>query len=656
MKLTEKYQATKLPENSIYSVVQCIFHEVFCDIPNISIDNTSFSESEECFVYEETEEEKKFYTERYFDLTRKTLNESTNSINKHENDLLDFSCKLGKKMLILRGKQGYGKTTLLRKVFFHILPKKNNKILPVYMSFNQHINRISGQNNESENYFYDQFSNIIRKYTKSVLKRLDNDFLSFLRERVKHIEFDIALSQIENLPDKTMSADQKIKEIQNLQQEEIKKASAVLYSLQFIKKKYNVLPILIFDDLDALPYDFIMWLFNEAHDLSQTYDFKTILSMRPFTFEKIRNQNMQVIDPVPIKIGFPNCSVFLTETLKNLEKKTEAISKRTEIVVGNKIVTPENINVFIKNYCKILSSSDDASWFLESVSGGDLRRFRSLIRTYFSSGHIEPEKIMSDILALNPAESSLPIWIVYTSIITNNYLSVFPHTKTNEDEFVINLFCNGREYANTYLIRLHMLAYSCKQNSIPELSEFLDQYKPLLPKEGKSALQNSVKKVLKRFNNAGLIVNNKYFHIDRRECINDIESFRTQPLATYYISDLFTRFEYIAYMKDDIDYDDVSFGIRNCIEIREHQERFKDVVKFLQFFFEKEKLFLQQIPQEHIEDYIRNFSPENGYYMFSHQMVEKMIDYGLRRNFDTYDLEKLKKEIIKIVSDVNRTK
>lgn len=373
--------------------------------------------------------------------------------------------------------------------------------------------------------------------------------------------------------------------------------------------------------------------------------------MRPITYEKIKDQNMYVIDPVHIKMDFPNCSVFLAETLKNFENKIKTTSKNTKIVVGNKILTPENINVFIRNYCKILSSSEEASLFLESISGGDLRRFRSLVRTYFCSGHIEPEKIMSDLLALNPTENSLPLWIVYTSIITNNYLSVFPHTKTNEDEFVINLFCNGREYANTYLIRLHILAYSYKHNSIPELSDFLDQYRPLLPSERVVALQNSVKKVLKRFNNAGLIKNNKYFHIDRRDSINDIESFRTQPLAAYYMSDLFTKFEYIAYMKDDIDYDDTSFGIRDCIEIRDHQERFKEVVKFLQFFFFKEKLFLQQIPQEHLEDYLSNFSPENGYYLFSHQMVEKMIDYGQRRNFDTYDLEKLKNEIINIVSE-----
>lgn len=654
MKLTEKYQATKLPENSIYSAIQCIFHEVFCDVPNIDLSRSSFSE-EEGFVYRETEEEQKFYTERNFNLTRETNENNNSNVNKNENDLIDFSIELSKKMLILHGDQGFGKTTLLRKVFFHTLPKKNNKILPIYMSFNQYINKISGRNEESENYFYCNFTNIIRSYMIDFLSRLDHDFYSFLRSKIEHINFDIALRQIENLPHRTLSNEQKIREIENLKQEEIKKNSAVLYSLQFVQKECQVIPILIFDDLDALPYDFIRWLFNEAYSISQIYGFKSILSMRPFTYEKIKNQNMYVIDPIPVKIDFPNCSVFLAETLKNFENKIRTVNKRTEIVAGNKILTPENINIFMRNYCKILSSSDDANLFLKSISGGDLRRFRSLVRAYFCSGHIEPEKIMSDLLALT-AESSLPIWIVYTSIITNNYLSVFPHTKTNEDEFVINLFCNGREYANTYLIRLHILAYSCKHNSITDLSDFLNQYSPLLPSERVVALQNSVKKVLKRFNNAGLIENNKYFHIDRRDCINDIESFRTQPLAAYYMSDLFTKFEYIAYMKDDIDYDDSSFGIRNCIEIRDHQERFKDVVKFLRFFFEKEKTFFNQIPQEHMEDYVRNFSPENGYYLFSHQMVEKMIDYGQRRNFDTYDLEKLKNEIIKIVPNINRTK
>lgn len=100
-------------------------------------------------------------------------------------------------------------------------------------------------------------------------------------------------------------------------------------------------------------------------------------------------------------------------------------------------------------------------------------------------------------------------------------------------------------------------------------------------------------------------------------------------------------------MKDDIDYDENNkYDIKDCIEVREQAERFKEVVKYLHFFYEKEKIFISQIQLAQLDKYIKCFSPaEDKCFLFSLQMVNKMNDYGKRRNFDLYELDRLRKEI-----------
>lgn len=581
------------------------------------------------------------------------------NLNKFENDLIDYSLNIVKKMLVVTGRQGWGKTTLLRNVFYHLLPKNpKNPVLPIYVSFNRHINKFNiNQKENFENLFYELLSDNISKYTAKSLSNIDDKFWTFLKTKKEYIEYFVKCRRLENMVEKgILTTSQQLKEICALQDVELKRFETILYSLQFIQQEYKIEPIFIFDDLDPLQYDFVIWLFNETYRLSHIYYFKTILVMRPNTYQQIKLcKTFQAISPVEFPLEIPNCSTFLTESLAKFKNEINASVKNVNIVVENKKIMPNDINVFVENYCRV-ALSYEAKLFLENTSGGDLRSLKKLLRTYLSSGYIKLEKILG-LISIDLKEDSLPIWIVYTSIITNNYLSVFPHTKTNEDDFIINVLCNGGEYANTYLIRLHILAYFHRFRRISNLDEFMERYSPLL-QEGDTALRNSIKRVLKRFNNARLITNHKHLYIEKKEEVNDIDEFHILPLGHYYLKDLFFKFEYIVYMKDDIDYDENNkYDIKDCIEVREQAERFKEIVKYLHFFYEKEKIFISQIQLAQLDKYIRCFSPsEDKCFLFSLQMVNKMSDYGKRRNFDLYELDGLRKEINEFAEKIfNRT-
>lgn len=481
--------------------------------------------------------------------------------------------------------------------------------------------------------------------------------MDFFKTKKEYIKYFVKCRRLENMVEKgILTTSQQLKEICALQDVELKRFETILYSLQFIQQEYKIEPIFIFDDLDPLQYDFVIWLFNETYRLSHIYYFKTILVMRPNTYQQIKLcKTFQAISPVEFPLEIPNCSTFLTESLAKFKNEINASVKNVNIVVENKKIMPNDINVFVENYCRV-ALSYEAKLFLENTSGGDLRSLKKLLRTYLSSGYIKLEKILG-LISIDLKEDSLPIWIVYTSIITNNYLSVFPHTKTNEDDFIINVLCNGGEYTNTYLIRLHILAYFHRFRRISNLDEFMERYSPLL-QEGDTALRNSIKRVLKRFNNARLITNHKHLYIEKKEEVNDIDEFHILPLGHYYLKDLFFKFEYIVYMKDDIDYDENNkYDIKDCIEVREQAERFKEIVKYLHFFIEKVQIFISQIQLAQLDKYIRCFSPsEDKCFLFSLQMVNKMSDYGKRRNFDLYELDGLRKEINEFAEKIfNRT-
>ena len=141
------------------------------------------------FVIRNQNWKKKFYEERYLNLAPTTVHSKDvngyrfENLNKFENDLIDYSLNIVKKMLVVTGRQGWGKTTLIRNVFYHLLPKNpQNPVLPIYVSFNRHINKFNiNQKENFESLFYELLSDNISKYTAKSLSNIDDKFWTFLK-------------------------------------------------------------------------------------------------------------------------------------------------------------------------------------------------------------------------------------------------------------------------------------------------------------------------------------------------------------------------------------------------------------------------------------------------------------------------------------------
>lgn len=660
MKLTGKYlsfQEYRLAENPIYERYKYIFYKVYDPVPDFKLENLKIEQGK--YTYIESDSEKNFYSEKYLHLSSqanllqisKEHNIDLNIAQTNENILMDFIFKIDYKLLVLNGRKGWGKSTLLRYVLCHLIPKqqKDGK-LPIYISFNEHINELNNASNERtiDNIFYDKILlNIIRKYTNDILVEMSQAFCDYLIEQPEFSKFKLQRERIlhsEAYKNKDFERERKLEEIEDkiLHQKE-----TVLYSLKYLSKIHSVTPLIVFDDIDPLNCNMLEWLYNEAYKLSTHYGFKTLIALRPNSFQEICNKrtNDGALIPKVINMNAPNCNLYLEETLQRLDLliRTDKSIQNSNIQLDKIKISPEDISEFFKDYSSVLLTKESKE-FLANISNGDLRKYQNMLHTYFSSGFIKTEKIMGKIVEKNN-DDYFPSWIIYSSIITNNYLTVFHQVKLENNDFIINILCNGGTFYNSYLIRMHLLSFLCRKHVECNIKDVLSQYGKMTKMANDESLKDSIARVFARFNNAGLIYNNLHHIIHTAEEVYNAKLYNVDALAYYYQNTLLTNFEYLLYMKDDIDYIENSHNIRNCIDVLNFSERFKEVSKYINFLYDEELNFLAALTQKQRGIYLENFSPNKDTLFFSLIIIKKMIEYGRNKRFSVDNLELLKKKI-----------
>ena len=651
MKLANKYNVhqCKLMENDIYTSIQGIFHRVFCDTPDM--DMCASDISKDGFRYIEKNEEERFYKQYYTNLFSdqkytRALNGSLISLNKYEYDLIDYVIGFKDKLLVLTGEKGWGKSTLIKYVFFHLLSQYNTNILPIYISFNKLITEFDyTEYDRFKTPFYKCLLDRIRHYTKSYLSDYKSDFWQYIKTFPVHSDFATQCTLLDQLEiSNIITSNEKIDRFSTLVSKELLLNETIFDSLRYIAEKGKIRPIIIFDDLDPLSYDFLKYLFSESYSISHNYPFQVILAFRPSTYQHIKRvATFDAINPLEMEMRAPDCDSYLSNSLDKLKKELSSSNDIT-IQISNKELLPNDIKTFIDKYCKVILSKD-ARDFLASVSGNDLRVYKKLIRIYFSSGFIDPAKQIG-FISDKSGDDSIPLWIVYSSIITNNHKTVFPHTKKSAGDYIINILCNGSQHANTYLIRLHILSFFSRHNRVQNIEKFISLYEKVVGNRYFD-IESSIFRVFKRFNNSGVITNDKSVWIERKEEVKAIDEFYMKPLGHYYIDELWLKFEYLSYMKDDIDFTEID-DIKDCVLVLDKKDRFKELVKYITFFANEEINFIKQLNDNSKSLYLQFFAPVSEVKLFSLCMTNKMIEYGSRRQYDTYILDDLKQKLQEI--------
>lgn len=555
--------------------------------------------------------------------------------------------------LVITGKKGWGKSTLLRFITAYAIPKinginQNKTCAALYISFNTKQVNVDDFSKEDFNKI---LLNNIRKFCEE--KRgedISSDFYQYLlnkeafskeKEEYKHILEESQLDIIDS--------DEMIKKCFQLRKK-ILTQNDELVSLTCLEYFYydtgsSIIPLLILDDLDPFTTDIQIHAYKKIYELAHDYKIKTILAMRPRSYESVVQDTSDSI-PANTVIAFekPNFNKYLLSKLSRIETKCNT----GVIVSANIFFTVEKMKYFFSYYVDVLTQKDALS-FLVNLSDGDLRVFNRLLETFLSSGYIKESEVIDKISKITqlrkkkPTEADslkkdaqlFPMWVVYTSIITNNHVTVFG---SNNDPFnhLMNVLCNGKMEINTHLIRLHLLSHFIRLNTTrTTIKEIHKEYSTLnnTNKWDNEDLLKSIRRTVGRFAKARLIANNKRILLDGMEIRNtdkyDEESFYLEELGRYYYNDLLKIYEYFLYMKDDVELENNEFEIKDCVEILYRFERFEEVVKYIKFLFSKEKEFLNGLLfPEQISYYIKKYAPLSGEVMYSSLFVKTLIGYA----------------------------
>jgi len=663
MKLADKYIPEKLPNNHFFDFFKADLQKVIYAItPDLSSRQMRFS-NQGAVDYNV---ERDFFETTYIPIFSVT-NLNFNDLPNPKNCILpeELKKKLGLKereiltfvyngedahRLVITGKKGWGKTTLLRFLSAYAIPELNktnqNKICnSLYISFNTK----QVDNDFTKEKFDTILLNEIRKFCEN---KINDDILSSFyqyllnksdlsKEKIKYNDI------IRDLDSDIITSKEAFIRLSQLRKEilEQKDELVVLTCLEHFNydPEHPIIPLLILDDLDPFPTQLQVHVYRKIYELAHDYKVKVILAMRPRSYDCVVDHTLETIPTYTIvSLDKPNFEKYLLSKLK----KVETMYQKGVPVSGNMIFSVEDMKNFFSYYTDVLTQKDTME-FLVRLSDGDLRVFNSLLETFLSSGYIKESELIYKMSIrkdnLQEAETQkkelklLPIWIVYTSIITNNHQTVFGLRHNDPRSHMMNVFCNGKGEVNTHLIRFHLLSYFLRLKSAPTtIKEIYKSYSKLTDKWDNEGLLKSIRRVIGRFAKARMIGNNQRLVLAGMEFRSiekyDEESFYLEEnLGKLYFYDLLKIYEYFLYMKDDVDLEDNKFDIKDCIEIQHRYERFEEVVKYLKFLFDKEKQFFTDLLPEKRTIYKSNYAPVSGEIMYSNLFVKTMTDYAASR-------------------------
>ncbi len=653
MKLAENHKPEKKPSNSFYeSFKEDLDSVIYATTPDLSIDkevDTDFFSNTYIPLFAKTRLD---FTSLPLPHNCKLPNDLINKLGKHERDILSFIYN-GKDAhrIVIIGKKGWGKTTLLRFFVAYVIPKLNSidinkKCESLYISFNTKQNLTE---KEFDKILLDQTRKFCEKQINESIE-IEHGFYKMLLEKSEFSEEKLAYNNINEQLEKSMlTSSEAQKQFLLLKQKILreKNKSVVFTALEYYNYK-NKIPLIVLDDLDPLPSSIQTHAYRVMYNFAHDYGVKVILSMRPRSYDCIIED---VLDTIPIRtkiiLSKPNFEKYLLSKIDGLKKR-----HKNRGVVLNKTNTRFSIHDaenFFSYYIDVLTQKDAMSFFV-NLSNGDLRTFNKLLETFLSSGYIQDNDVAKQIAQLArlkrdnfegikklKKEANLfPIWVVYASIITNNYQTVFGSRHYDPSSHLINILCNGRSEINTHLIRLHLLTYFLRQKTTPTtINEIYKRYSSLINSQNKwdkEDLKKSIRRVVGRFAKATLIANNDRLflgkmEIRRKDEYDEYNFYLEGELGKFYFENLLSTYEYFLYMKDDVELEDNEFDIKDCIDIKHRYERIGEVLKYLKFLFSKEKKFTKELNLNQLDLYYRNYAPISQEILYSNLFTKRIINY-----------------------------
>lgn len=669
LKLADRYvpEDHEMTNNPIYVHYQVPIEEALR--PPGDLDLARERISPEAYDYHLTDEEREFYEQLYVatvpydtsegddrlvDLFGRGFSETLN-IGENEKDLLEF-LETNHRLLCLVAPVGWGKTVLLKYVWFYLITKSahlTRSVIPIYISCDQFEDRFTGLHT-SRDIVTEAYSAFLRPRLMRLATPfcdVDNDsFWDYLREESG--EFP-ELAQDERAIAKIYSAPEegrlKMQEIYKARLESMKLEHFPFCLGKYLVDKCGKTPLFIFDNVDPMCMTVHTAMLQKAVHLTEKYGFRVVISMRELTYDEL------AADPNGLIATYPMIRIRLKkrDVCDYLTRRTKAALSQARTRTFHH-VDHRGVRITQAQAEQVLSSmidvllSPECSDLLGHLSFWNLRKLNLLLLKYLASGYIETDEVIwqivrsatqsSEITSHRGAHSkgvtgySSPLWVALSSLLTVNHATRFSGKRTDARvlQCAINVYCNGGIQPNDKLIRLHLLNY-LERYRRRSYDQMIEDYGALF-NNGAPQVQSALCRALRRMLGCNLAASPESYRIRDEDDVPTLKLIELTDKGSYFRKALSVYFEYLIYMKDDVELGNKRTGVKDCIDVTSRNGRYEQLCSFLEMLYEEEDDFLRGLRPEQLTVFMQSFSrAEDNMPFMTGSPVEAMLVFGEQR-------------------------
>jgi hypothetical protein len=563
-------------------------------------------------------------------------------IGENVRDLIDFAEKISDDLGLLISPIGWGKTVLIRYVWFYLIgesEKLKSKFIPVYISIDHYKSlfqdlqsQVEIRNTLVDHILRERLIDVVRPFTE-----LDHEpFWEFLKKGTD--EFN-SLEQYELDMHKIYQSDSiKAEKIFTARRKAREKEDFYFAALKYMREKHDKVPIVLLDNVDTLSIMANKVILDEALRLAKLFRIKVLISMRNSTYKKISEQRESTVrahPPIRIKLENVDVNEYLEYKTKAIKHNIQSANPRFEYVSYRgtaRITFREAVKVYDAMLDMLLG--EESSNVLAHVTYFNLRKINTLLLKYLATGYIDDHRLIQKIILgeiTDTQQHQSPLWILLSSIITDNHKTRFSEVGISYQEGIVNLYCNGKFRLNGHSIRIHILNFVKRSGTIT-IHKIIEDYTKLFPETSANAVKKSVLYAIWRLLSFDLIESPEHYKVASFEKMDRIKTISLTSTGDYYRREFINYYEYLVYMKDDVDFENNTMCIQDCVEVSNLSGRYAEVYKFLRFLYEKERDFLFGLNRLQRQHYIGRFSPPEDNLLFVVAMpVHNMIDFGQER-------------------------
>lgn len=672
-KLHEKYEPAqyKVEPNILYQYFEKVFFNTLKTTPQI--DTSKENITEQGWNYVLSPDEIDFYSNHYISFSEHVEYKSSMTLQQYfeenifqnlhlgalELDLIDF-LDIKDQHLIILGDVGWGKTTRIRYIFYYLFTLSQTlrkKFLPIYFSMDIFKNKIESCRTRT------QLQNVlnaeiirprIEKLTHFYTAINDEKFWEYAKQSTDFSYLRILENDLSEIfsTDKTELR----KAILNERKYSRNKPEFQFVTLKYLKEMKNLHPVLIIDNTDPLDSEINTMLLWEFVSFAQRFNCKTIISLRQSTWWKIFHNNNGLNSALPhVKSPAirPNAQIFLKN--KSLAISSELRKSKISIVYRKNVITFQDSMKILDSLISIMNHKEVQVLF-DNIAGGDLKKWARLLRKYFQTGYIQDEEMVRKILGESyfPETATInnydiPMWVALSSIITNNHYTYFSsRDKDNEQDIMINLFCNGKQSFNKYLVRLNILSF-IKRKTPTTIENFLRLYKYLFANIELEKYEHDTSEAILRLSKARLIQSPIKYDLYNENEVKKLVDVSLSETGKYFFERMIMYFEYLTFMKDDVALPEECNNIIDSIVDFSMSAKYKNVFCFVEFFFRQELKFVEKLEVHLRKAYLEQFTVSEEQFFYSFALTSSMIEFGKKREFLKITLSKF----IDLLKEIN---